>query len=298
MRVLLMGDIHLYRLAIWPWHLLSKRVLGQTNLWLCRRHRFDPKLVERIIEQVESLNPTGLLCPGDLTTTATHREFRLARRTFGDLFSRFPSLVLPGNHDRYTFAAARTERFERYFGDWSADAWPRHVVWGDDLHVLGIDATRPNVLFDKGKVGRDQLDRLAGELARIDRAARVIVMGHYTPGCPPTEPAESKWHALVDEAALCETLREADRPIVFVHGHVHRPWCWRMADAPQVVAINTGSPTHVSERWPRGQGLWELVAAQDEAAPWRIVRHTLDEQMQWQANDVAWPEAPGEAVGV
>ncbi len=297
MRLVLMGDVHLYRLRLWPWHLLSKRILGQVNLWVNRRHRFDRQLVERVIERVEALEPGALLCPGDLTTTALHSEFRVARRVLGDLFDRFPTFVVPGNHDRYTFTATRARRFERYFGDWSAERWPHHARFGGAVHVIGLDATRPNPLFDPGLVGEAQRRRLGELLSQTPPGEHVIVMNHYTLGTPPGQ-HEAAHHALIDESALRAVLRDAGRPIVYVHGHVHRPWCWRPAEAPNVVVINAGSPTHVDAAYPRGQGLWQLDPAASADEPWSLHRHELDERMQWQSHHVPWPTQPGDSVGM
>jgi len=301
MRIVLLGDVHLYRLAVAPWHLLSKRVLGQVNLWVNRRNRFDTALVERIIARIETLEPDVLLCPGDLTTTALHSEFRLARRWFGDLFSRFPTLVIPGNHDRYTFTVARTRRFERYFGEWSPDQYPHHTTFDGQLHVIALDATQPNLLLDPGRIGEAQRTALAHQLAALPDGGRAIVMCHYTLGAPPNDRGEPRHHALVDESELRHVLRAANRTITFVHGHVHRPWCWRPTDAPNVVAINTGSPTHIGHAYPRGQGIWTLDTADQTAdpdQPWRARRHVLDASGEWGAVTVDWPTEAGAAATI
>ncbi|NBC95824.1 MAG: hypothetical protein GVY27_05665, partial [Deinococcus-Thermus bacterium] len=283
-----------------PWHLLSKRLLGQVNLWVHRRSRFDMSLVERIIGRIEALEPDLLLCPGDVTTTALHAEFGLARWWFGELFGRLPTLVIPGNHDRYTFTAARTRRFERYFGAWAPDQYPHRATFDGPLHVIAIDATQPNLLLDPGRVGRTQRAALAREIAAVPAAGRVIVMCHYTLGVPPHDRAEPRHHALVDESALRRVLRDADRPITFVHGHVHRPWCWRPAEAPNVVAINTGSPTHLSPTFPAGQGLWTLDTEDDPDAAhgWDVRRHVPDPRGQWTELTVPWPVRPGSTAPV
>ncbi len=51
MRIVLLGDLHTYRLAVWPWELLGKSLAGQMNLWLNRRKRFDRSLIQPTIER-------------------------------------------------------------------------------------------------------------------------------------------------------------------------------------------------------------------------------------------------------
>ena len=41
MKVVLIGDIHVYRRWIPPWHLMGKTLLGQLNVWFNRKRRFN-----------------------------------------------------------------------------------------------------------------------------------------------------------------------------------------------------------------------------------------------------------------
>lgn len=295
MRIVLFGDIHLYDLKLMPWHLLSKRILGQTNLWINRRGRFDPALVEAMVEQIIDIDPQQIICPGDLTTTATHAEFRMARRALGDLFHRYPVFIVPGNHDRYTFKASRARRFEQYFGEYSPDHYPHLRTLADGLHLIAIDACRPNLLLDRGKVGRPQLADVKQMLQAIPAGEHVIVVCHYTPGVPPQR-HEGRSHNLVDQDELVRTLAEADRDILYVHGHVHRPWCWRLDEAPKVVAINAGSPTHTGRTMPHGQGFWQLDFDSTQPQPWRLTHHRMHFPGQWHTTPIALPSVGGRGI--
>ncbi len=298
-RIALFGDIHLYRLRVWPWHLLSKRVLGQANLWLSRRNRFDMSLAGEAVHRLETIDPDLIVCPGDLTTTALHGEFRLARRALGELLDKYPAFITPGNHDRYTFTATHTRRFERYFGEHTADRYPHHRKLAEGLHLIAIDGCRPNLLLDRGHVGASQRSDLAERLAALDPSDQVLMVCHYTLGVPAGHGAEGWTHKLVDEAALLAVLAESGRSILLVHGHVHRPWCWRVQSAPNVVAINAGSPTHVSEELPRGQGVWTLqFHGEVVEQPWSVAHHVPTEAGGWHTVDVAWPRSAGQRVDV
>ena len=110
MRIVLFGDIHLYRLWLAPWHLLSKRVLGQGNLVLNRRRKFDHSLLPGLIEQAVAIKPDLCLLSGDLTTTALVGEFEDAAAALKPLTDRVQTIAVPGNHDRYTYTSARVKR--------------------------------------------------------------------------------------------------------------------------------------------------------------------------------------------
>jgi len=293
-RIALFGDIHLYSLRLWPWHLLSKRVLGQTNLWLNRRKRFSRQLVRQVTERIDSIAPDAVLCPGDLTTTATHTEFRMARHELADTFARFPTFVTPGNHDRYTFSAARHRRFEQYFDEQSARQWPVHRPLGEKVDLVAIDTARPNRIFDKGRLGQSQREAMKQLIDGIPDDHHLLVMGHYTIGTPPGFKPEKRHHALIDEAELIDALAAAERPMFYLHGHVHKPWCWRHPLATNVTVVNAGSPTHVDHHFPRGQGIWQIELGDSVSLTW----HTLTAEDQWTALPIALPIQPGKTTPV
>lgn len=274
--------------------MLSKRVLGQTNLWLNRRKRFSRQLVQQVTERIESIAPDRVLCPGDLTTTATHAEFRMVRHELADTFARFPTFITPGNHDRYTFAAARHRRFEQYFADQSARQWPVHRSLSDTVDLIAIDTARPNRLFDKGRVGQSQREAMKRLIDEVPDDHHLIVMGHYTIGTPPGFKPEKRHHALIDEAELVEALAAAARPMFYLHGHVHKPWCWRHPVANNVTVINAGSPTHVDRHYPQGQGIWLIEFGKTVSVTW----HALTAVEQWTAQPIVLPTKPGETTPV
>ena len=298
-RIVLLGDLHLYRLGLWPWDLISKRILGQMNLLLNRRTRFDMQLVEPMVERIAAMNPHMLLCSGDLTMTALRREFEMARRMLDPLLSRFPSFIVPGNHDRYTFTAARQGRFEEFFRPHSAGLCPHVRPVAEGVLVVGLDAVRPNIVTDRGELGAAQLKALASWLDTLGRDERLIVLCHYTLGTPPGDKPERRTHAMIDADALVDVLARSGLRTLYVHGHVHRPWCWRLKRAPNVVAVNAGTPIMTSRRYPHGQGFWSIDisdAAGDDG--WELTRHRLTAPNHWQDQPVAIPTTPGQPAAL
>ncbi len=283
MRIVLLGDIHVYRLRLRPWHLIGKRVLGQANLWLRRRHHFRRGLLTKVVRRAVELAPDYVLGSGDLTTTATRAEFEMAQSVLDPLLSKFPAFIVPGNHDRYTFTAARRKRFENYFAAQTAAAWPHVRRLGERLVLIGLDPTRPNIITDRGVIGVAQLERLRRAIEALDPADRAIVLCHYTLGVPPGRKPERARHALIDAAALIDALR-GPRPVLFMHGHQHDPWRWTMPTAPNITTLNAGAPVLVTRDWPGGQGFWEIETdPASAAADWKIIHHAMNADHQWHA---------------
>ncbi|MFT5189122.1 MAG: 3',5'-cyclic AMP phosphodiesterase CpdA [Verrucomicrobiales bacterium] len=286
MRLVLLGDLHFYQLGVWPWQLLSKRLLGQMNLWINRRRHFRPSLWPLIADRVRELAPDGLLGSGDFTTTALPGEFRQASEAWGGLIESLTlpagAHVVPGNHDRYTFASKRQRFFEQGFGAWTSDSWP--AVWrlDEEVHVIGLDPTRPNGFNASGELGEDQLARLKETLNDMPATAVVMVLCHYPIGTPPDLPEEAVGHGLQDKAALMKLMADSGLEITYVHGHIHWPWIWKPPAAPNVTTVNVGAPMLMGSRYPRGQGLVELVVKKRQV---HVTRHVLDSAGVWSSHD-------------
>ena len=291
MRIVVLGDLHFYQLAIWPWQLFSKRLLGQANLWLNRRRHFKPSLWPSVRDQVLARAPDALLCSGDFTTTALPREFRTARTAWADLVETLgPSLgsfVVPGNHDRYTYASARKRLFEGAFEPWtSQEKWPARWMLGDQTQLIGLDPTRPNRFNASGKLGDAQLSKLRVCLDEVPAGHRILILCHYPIGTPEELPDEAPGHGLQDSEALIDTLAESERAITYLHGHIHWPWKWTPPNAPNVTALNAGAPMLTGSQYPQGQGFLEIEIPDDDGEI-RYSRQVLDGE-----GEAGWKSTP------
>src|SRR5688572_22752243 len=145
LRIAIVGDLHAYSLAVWPWELLGKTLAGQMNLWLNRRKKFVPALIEPTITRACTCRPHLTLFSGDLTTTSRSREFRRVAEAVRPLTKACSSVVVAGNHDRYTFSALRSKRLERAFPACVPPALPhvRPLVGGWKL--IAVDSATPRL---------------------------------------------------------------------------------------------------------------------------------------------------------
>ncbi len=170
MRLLLIGDIHSYRLLVPPWALLGKRLLGQGNVWLNRRHKFDRTLLPALVQQAASVEPDMVLLCGDLTSTALPGEFDDCLKALAPLVDAFPVMIVPGNHDRYTFTSARRSLLESAAGTSIPPEFPhchRYPSPFNRWRLLALDAARPRGLSSRGEVGKAQLAEARRQIADL-----------------------------------------------------------------------------------------------------------------------------------
>ena len=274
MRVVLVGDIHASRKIAAPWRLASKRLAGMANLWLNRHRRFDLSLLHDALAHAASLRPDLLLFSGDLSTTALPSEFDDVARVFRRHVPNVPAVMVPGNHDRYTFSATVGKTMERYFADAMPARFPQLRRLSDTWHLLLIDGAVPRVAVSRGRLGRRQLADIDAALSSVPSSDALIILSHYPcevpAGCP------DHWdHRLADAGALRACLARHPRRTLFLHGHIHLPWCVRAVDASlaHVMMINAGSPTHRSGPCPHGHGFWHLDLPESADAPIQTTRH-------------------------
>lgn len=286
MRLALIGDIHFYRLAVSPLSLLGKRALGQGNLWLRRRRSFRSALLEPVLQRAVFLECDAALFSGDLTTTALSEEFGDVAEVLlkylvpmqapdqARLGQRLPGLIVPGNHDRYTFSSARQRLLEKTFADLVPSTFPSCTALSPSWTLVGLDAAVPRVLTSRGRLGREQLRAFESIVSSLNDQQGLIVLCHYPLLRPPG--AHDNWgHRIADQADLRRIIATSRARVIYLHGHVHRPWVCMGMDfgLPQVIEINAGAPCQVSKTFPLGQGFCEIELPSDPGQPVRVRRH-------------------------
>lgn len=257
MKIVHLTDLHYYRPA-GAGQLLSKRFLAAVNLAVGGRSRaFGGDSRDGLVDDVIAREPDLVVITGDLTAQATHAEFEVAREALEPLLSRFPTVILAGNHDRYTHGSTRTRRMESYFGAYMDGGDRREGAWrtGDvllppaafhlgDTTVVCLDTARPDWV-SRGRVDPDQLQRLEGMLRGEELRDRLVLLAlHYPPLTPHGEPYTHRTHGLVGVETLLDVLRRY--PVAAVlHGHDHH---WHVtsleSDGAVIPVLNGGSSGH------------------------------------------------------
>lgn len=259
MRIVHLSDIHFWQYAFNPLRLMSKRLTGMLSLAAGRARRFRLAGVPRVVERVRSLVPDHILITGDITTTALPDEFRAARHALAEFLTEPDRVtVIPGNHDRYTWRAHRTRRFEHFFGEFA----PRHrYPWlrpiDSETAIVGLDPTRAAVTA-RGKLPPEQLAeaRQIVDTAR-QRATRVIIACHYPVAVPGPYERELFGKRLINAHEVRRWLGDIG-PHLYCCGHVHAAWAFRPPELPGQLCLNAGAPLLVGHAGRTPPGFLEI----------------------------------------
>jgi 3',5'-cyclic AMP phosphodiesterase CpdA len=248
MRIAHITDIHVTRIPRLR-QMTPKRLLGTANLLLGgRRHHFSVEVQEAMVEGVKALEPDAIICTGDLTQTAIPEEFEGAKELLSPLFSRYPTVLISGNHDAYTQQAWKNRDMEGYFDGFMGDGpWPRVHHLNDNIAVLCIDTCRAHIL-SSGQIADAELVRLR-ELLIGDalRGKKILVALHYPlrdrHGAPYGPPSRALVNAAELEAVL---LPHAHRITAVLHGHEHHGYQTTLGnssspEASGITILNPGS---------------------------------------------------------
>jgi 3',5'-cyclic AMP phosphodiesterase CpdA len=277
MRIAVIGDIHLFTLKVHPKRLLSRRFMAHTNLWLNRRHRFNHGLLPDLVEHAQSLDPELVLFSGDVSTSSLESEFEDLLEVVKPLTDQTPGVLVPGNHDRYTFKSRRVRRIETLLERVMPQEFPHTRTLRDGWTLLALDSAIPNKVWSRGALGDEQFAKAEAVIRDVPADEALLVLCHYPCTLPPRVP--SAWsHDLRENARLRRALTDCPGRVVFLHGHIHKPWHVLpggngKADRPAFECLNAGSPCMTSEKYPLGQGFWHLDLPEDPGAPLSAVHH-------------------------
>ena len=261
-----------------------KRLLGSANLYLRgRRGDFPAAMQDAAVAHVAALAPDLVVITGDLTATALAAEFAAARAALAPLLDRFPTLILPGNHDRYTRGADRSDRMRATFGAWFHSPPPAHP--GDRplgrldigaLTCIALDPTRPTGLSASGEVPPAQLDALA-ELLRSDalEGRTWLLALHYPILDRRGHPYDGWAHGLRNARALIQVLADAPRrPVAILHGHTHHGYTVPLPlPGGDVPIFNCGSSGYA---WKPAQGRAAAVNLYTVGEATEVTRYLYD----------------------
>jgi Icc protein len=216
MRIAHVTDLHV-ELPLRVSELASKRAIGAFNLRVMGRSRhFTLASIEALVARVVAEQPDLVVCTGDLTSTATAREFERARALLAPVIDRFPFVCIPGNHDVYT-----PDGFGRYlaqFGEFGGSTGFPFRRSFDGLEVIGLHVSRP-ALTSQGIAPDDQLaalERLLGE-----GSGPALVLLHYPLRGRDGAPYRPWTRNLRNAARLEALLARHPRVIGLLHGHEH-----------------------------------------------------------------------------
>ena len=208
--------------------LAGKRTLGFLN-WRRKRHAIHrADVLARTVADLKAHAPDHIAVTGDLVNISLADEFAPARAFLETLGPPADVTLVPGNHDAYVRRAVGHP--QAHWGDYMCGddgaersagepAFP-FVRRRGPLALIGLSSAVPTgPLLATGRLGIDQLRRLAEILARLGREGvfRVVLIHH-----PPRSRRSDHFKRLVDGKALRAALaRHGAELLIHGHDHVH-----------------------------------------------------------------------------
>jgi 3',5'-cyclic AMP phosphodiesterase CpdA len=181
---------------------------------------FVPNLMNRVIVEVNELQPDVVICTGDLTNEGYRQEYK-NWVAYADRIEA-PIWTVPGNHDARNVGYVH---FEDLIG-------PRH--WTTDVRgvrIVGADSSEPDL--NEGQIGRERYPWIRQELA-AEADLKVFALHHHLIPVPGTGRERS---TVMDAGDLLEVLITSGCNVV-LSGHKHVPYVWRLEN---VYIANAGT---------------------------------------------------------
>jgi 3',5'-cyclic AMP phosphodiesterase CpdA len=233
---------------------LNKRILGGLNLLLHRREYRGGKaeaLLSALEQDVNAQRPDLVLFTGDVTSLSLPQEFARARTFVEALGDPSRVVLMPGNHDCYTYEAQKKHRFETVFADYigkSEQAFPYVRRFGERLAIVALSsavATPPPLAT--GRLGEAQRARLRELLGLLSQEGRFVVLAVHHPPDKRAQKAGGRMRHMEDALDLLKLAAEAKVPMI-AHGHEHRGWQHTIQDASgwSCQVFDAGSGTALS----------------------------------------------------
>jgi Icc protein len=181
---------------------------------------FVPNLMNRVIVELNDLQPDVVICTGDFTNFGYRQEFKTAEAYLERI--KAPVHSIPGNHDARNVGYVH---FEELIG-------PRH--WAIDVkgvRVVGADSSEPDL--DHGQIGRERYTWIREQFA-APADYEIFALHHHLIPVPGTG---RERNIVYDAGDLLEVLIQAGVRLVLT-GHKHVPYVWRLEN---LYIVNAGT---------------------------------------------------------
>jgi 3',5'-cyclic AMP phosphodiesterase CpdA len=256
-----LSDVHVPAASV-QWRFrdyLTKRSTGWLNLRLSgrgRRFLQAEAVLAALGRDLRAHRPDRVVFCGDAAALGFPGEVEQAAELLGASGNEpLPGLAVPGNHDYYTPADARSGAFERAFAPWQQGERQDEAIYPFAQRVgpawlVGVNSSTGHRLpWDaSGRVGAAQLERLGALLNRLAPGPRILVT-HY-PICLAGGSREPRHHGLSDLDSVLRIAVEA-KVCLWLHGHRHTAYHLGPGPALPIPVICSGSATEQG-RWSYG----------------------------------------------
>ena len=185
---------------------------------------FVPNLMNRVISELNELQPDAVVVTGDLTSEGFRQEYK-SWVAYADRIEA-PLYTVPGNHDSRNVGYVH---FEDLIGPrtWSVDV--------EGVRIVGMDSSEPDQ--NEGKVGRGHYEWIREQFS-APADLKVFAIHHHLLPIPGTGRERS---TVMDAGDLLEVLLHAGAQVV-LSGHKHVPYVWCLENMYIANAGTVSSP--------------------------------------------------------
>jgi 3',5'-cyclic AMP phosphodiesterase CpdA len=214
-----LSDPHIGPLPRPRWReLIGKRATGYINWRQGGRSRaHDMKALTALVADMRAQNPDHVALTGDICNIGLPGEFPLAAQWLHTIGSPDEVSLAPGNHDVYLRSSL--SHMTRELSPWmrsddGGHSFP-YLRRRNGVAIIGLCSGVPTLPFvAAGKLGREQLTRLAQMLRDTRDCVRVVLLHH-----PPVD-GGGGIRNLADHRLLAEVLLREGAELL-LHGHIH-----------------------------------------------------------------------------
>jgi len=226
------------------------KIVHISDIHVAEQH-FLPDLLERVIIDINEIEPEIVVVTGDLTENGYQSEFKRAK-SYIDKIECNVKVVIPGNHDARNVGYIG---FEEIFGHRSLKEKYKGIT------IAGIDSTQPDL--DDGHVGREKYGWIEKCMDTGD--FKVVALHHHLIPIPKTGREKQ---IPMDAGDVLELLVRCKVDLVLC-GHRHVPWIWNLNG---IIITNAGTACTNRVKWNIPQSFNLIEIEEEEKGTIRIYR--------------------------
>lgn len=248
--------------------LCNKRMLGFLN-WERGRKKFHrPEALEAIVRDVKAGAADHIAVTGDLINFSLPAEYPRASAFLASLGQAKDVTLVPGNHDVYIRGVEQSPA--AFWGDYmrgddGLERFPFLRRRGNAA-LIALSTALPTAPFlATGRLGKQQLDRVADILDQTRDAFRIVLIHH-----PPRSTLQRYLKRLTDAAALRGVLAEKGAELL-LHGHDHRRSLMQLTGphGKKILAVGVSSASASAAHGGEDAAGYNLFRIDGEAGNWR-----------------------------
>ena len=205
--------------------------------------QFREQIFEKVIHEVNSLNPDAVVITGDLTNEGLKEQYEKCKTLISKINAE-KIIAISGNHD---YRNTGYLHFKKYFPFQTINELDDNVV------LVTLGTARPD--RDEGEVGYRQTLWLERTMKKYQNKTTILAMHHHLIGIPDTG---SDRLTIIDAGDVLRATLDSNVNLVLC-GHKHTPWLW---DFNNLLIANAGS---VSSERVRGffENSYNIIKIED-----------------------------------